>query len=500
MAAARGMLESASARMPEWFGRLPHTDCAIEAVPDFLAEDSPGAYYVPPAPDGSRIGTYFVNTNNPHEKARYESASIAFHEAIPGHHLQLTIASELSRPAPLPAVLRWPTRPTARGGGCIPSGWPMRWGCTRGDLDRIGMLSADSSAVVPPGRRHRDARHGLVPGPGDRVHGNAHPDVGGARSRSRSIATLACPARRWPTRSGSGRSSGCATPPAPPSVPSFDIKGFHDTVLGSGSVGLPVAQRGGRGLDRDSADRRFTASLGGSRAFPSLGGPHAPFDRGTEAVPPAPTGPMPGAGAAGLAGRSRRSAGRPCTVVGPRPGGRLHYLDAPASRPPPRRLPRRRLPAQRPPSTTTAGSTSVPAPTAAPCGWATAPPTTYQHVIWIWMENHTWPQVLGDRAAGTLRGRPWPPCAPPGTNDHNVGSPSLPNYIGATSGATQGITDDGSPASHPLTVDNLFRQVRAAGGTERSYEEDMAQPCQLASEWRIRRQTQPRRLLPRTGR
>jgi phospholipase C len=62
-----------------------------------------------------------------------------------------------------------------------------------------------------------------------------------------------------------------------------------------------------------------------------------------------------------------------------------------------------------------------------------------------------------------------------------VGSPSLPNYLGATSGGTWGIGDDAAPAAHPLTVDNLFRQVRAAGHTERSYQEGMPGPCDLGS-------------------
>lgn len=115
-----------------------------------------------------------------------------------------------------------------------------------------------------------------------------------------------------------------------------------------------------------------------------------------------------------------------------------------------------------------------------PCGRATTPPATYQHAVWIWMENHTWPQVLGDPHAAPYEVSLAHRCAT-ATGYHSVGSPSLPNYIGATSGATQGIADDDPPASHPVTVDNLFRQVRAAGGTERSYEEAMAKPCQLSS-------------------
>lgn len=94
------------------------------------------------------------------------------------------------------------------------------------------------------------------------------------------------------------------------------------------------------------------------------------------------------------------------------------------------------------------------------------------------MENHTDSQVLGSSSAPyetTLAHQ----C---GTASRyaSVGSPSLPNYVGATSGGTWGIGDDDGPAAHPLTVDNLFRQVRAAGRTERSYEEGMSAPCSLA--------------------
>ncbi|MBV9953564.1 MAG: hypothetical protein JO291_16540 [Acidimicrobiia bacterium] len=114
-----------------------------------------------------------------------------------------------------------------------------------------------------------------------------------------------------------------------------------------------------------------------------------------------------------------------------------------------------------------------------PCGHPGAPPATYDHVIWIWMENHPYDKVIGSRdapATSALAER----CAT-ATDYRTVGRPSLPNYIGATSGDTHGITDDGSPSVHRITSDNLFRQVRASGGSERSYEEDMPAPCALSS-------------------
>ncbi|MDQ6797336.1 MAG: DUF885 domain-containing protein, partial [Actinomycetota bacterium] len=140
---ARRAFDDASHAMADWFGRLPQAPCTIEAVPAFLAADAPSAYYYPPATDGSRGGTYYVNTENPGDKARYETASIAFHEAIPGHHLQLAIASELTG---LPRFRRFSLSNTAyvEGWGLYSERLAEVMGLYRSDLDRLGMLAADS--------------------------------------------------------------------------------------------------------------------------------------------------------------------------------------------------------------------------------------------------------------------------------------------------------------------------------------------------------------------
>jgi hypothetical protein len=102
--------------------------------------------------------------------------------------------------------------------------------------------------------------------------------------------------------------------------------------------------------------------------------------------------------------------------------------------------------------------------------------------VWIVMENHTREQVLNDVNAAYVP-RLTRACAM-ALDYRSVGSPSLPNYLGATSGSTHGIRDDGSPAAHPLTADNVFRQVRASGRRAISYEESMPAPCTLSSSGR----------------
>jgi phosphatidylinositol-3-phosphatase len=134
-----------------------------------------------------------------------------------------------------------------------------------------------------------------------------------------------------------------------------------------------------------------------------------------------------------------------------------------------------------PATTTTAAATGTTLPAGGnPCGTAATPPARYQHIVWIWMENHPWGSVLGNPPApylGALASR----CGTD-TSWADVGSPSLPNYLGATSGSTQGIADDADPSAHSFSVDNVFRQVRTAGGTERSFVESMPAPCELVSQ------------------
>jgi len=119
------------------------------------------------------------------------------------------------------------------------------------------------------------------------------------------------------------------------------------------------------------------------------------------------------------------------------------------------------------------------AATAGPCGSAAAPPPRVDHVIWIWMENKPYDAVVGSPAA------PYTNQLASGcglaTSYHGVAHPSLPNYIAATSGGTQGITDDDPPSSHPLDVPSIYSQVRAAGGTWRDYAESAPGNCPLAS-------------------
>jgi phosphatidylinositol-3-phosphatase len=113
---------------------------------------------------------------------------------------------------------------------------------------------------------------------------------------------------------------------------------------------------------------------------------------------------------------------------------------------------------------------------ASPCGTASVPPSSYDHVVWVVMENHSYSEVVGSASApyeSQLASR----CGSASRMFAET-HPSLPNYIAMTSGSAQGITDDNGPSSHPLNVPSVFSLT--AGGW-RSLEESMPSNCALSN-------------------
>jgi uncharacterized protein (DUF885 family) len=95
LAAYGGYLTAMQAKLPQLFGRLPKAKFEVVPVPDYLEQTSAPAYYEQGAPDGSRPGRLFIDTYNPTERNLFSVEVIAYHEGLPGHHLQISIAQEL---------------------------------------------------------------------------------------------------------------------------------------------------------------------------------------------------------------------------------------------------------------------------------------------------------------------------------------------------------------------------------------------------------------------
>ena len=238
MAHATACLDAARAAMGDWFGLVPQAPCVLTPVPDYLAADAPAAYYTPPAPDGSRPGEYHVNLHDPTSRTRAETASIAFHEAIPGHHLQLAIASERTD---LPAFRRLSWGQTA-----FVEGWALyterladEMGLYATDLDRLGMLASDSwracrlvvdTGLHAKGWTRQQAIDFMV----------AHAPVSREEIEVEVDRYIGIPGQALAYKVGQRQILKLRADARAALGPAFDIKAFHDAVLGGATVSLRV--------------------------------------------------------------------------------------------------------------------------------------------------------------------------------------------------------------------------------------------------------------------
>ena len=141
IARSQAALSRAKNRMHDWFGLLPKSDVVIQRYPKFREKNGPNEYN-PPAEDGSRPAVFLINAYEAEKKSRVEAESTAFHETIPGHHLQIAIALERKDIHPIGRYL---------GNSGYAEGWAlyaerladdMKLFST--DLDRLGMLSSQA--------------------------------------------------------------------------------------------------------------------------------------------------------------------------------------------------------------------------------------------------------------------------------------------------------------------------------------------------------------------
>jgi len=141
IAYSQAALARAKAAMPGWFGLMPKADVVIQPYPKFREKSGPNEYN-PPAEDGSRPAVFFINAYQAEKKSRAPAESTAFHETIPGHHLQGAIALERKDIHPIGRYL---------GNSGYLEGWALyterladEMKLYTGDLDRLGMLSSQA--------------------------------------------------------------------------------------------------------------------------------------------------------------------------------------------------------------------------------------------------------------------------------------------------------------------------------------------------------------------
>jgi uncharacterized protein (DUF885 family) len=156
VASVTGALARANQALPDGFHPYDIAECVVTEMSELEAADSVLGYYVPPATDGSRPGIHCINTHDPAQRPRFEYETLAFHESVPGHHLQTAVAQRLDE---LPMFRRVAYLPA------YSEGWALyterlcdELGLYGGDLERLGMLSFDAwracRLVVDTGMHH----------------------------------------------------------------------------------------------------------------------------------------------------------------------------------------------------------------------------------------------------------------------------------------------------------------------------------------------------------
>lgn len=236
IAASEAAFAKAKAEMGDWFGRLPKSDCFVQET-----KSGPVAFYFPPADDGSREGTFFMNTEDPTSWGTFEIEATAFHEGIPGHHLQIAIAHELGDA--IPAFQRHAfISAYGEGWGLYTERLADEMGLYTSELDRIGMLQADSMRacrlVVDTGMHALgwSRQQGI-----DYVASNSPMTM---HSIVEEIDRyLSYPGQAVSYMVGRIEIQRMRAEAEARMGDRFDIKGFHDAVLGSGLVTLPTLDR-----------------------------------------------------------------------------------------------------------------------------------------------------------------------------------------------------------------------------------------------------------------
>jgi uncharacterized protein (DUF885 family) len=237
---ARASIARAEAAAPQWFGRIPEGSCDVRPVPDDEAPGAAPAYYSPPALDGSRSGIFFANTYQVTDRDRFTSEATAFHEAVPGHHFQISISQKLTD---LPLLRRIaPFAAYAEGWGLYAERLADEMGLYSDDVARLGMLANDSlravRLVVDTGLHAKGwTRQQAV----DYMAANAPAPL--ATIESEVDRYIADPAQALAYMVGRLEIQRIRADAEAALGSRFDVRAFHDVVLGNGSVPLPALER-----------------------------------------------------------------------------------------------------------------------------------------------------------------------------------------------------------------------------------------------------------------
>jgi uncharacterized protein (DUF885 family) len=234
------ILKRIDGKLPELFGRLPRMPYGLREIPAYIAPRTTSAYYQPPTGDGTRAGFYNLNTFNLKSRPLYALESLSLHEAVPGHHLQIALQQELED---LPNFRRF------GGATAFVEGWALyaeRLGLECGfytdpysDFGRLSMeMWRACRLVVDTGMHYlgwtrEQAVEFMAANSAESIH-NIEAEIDRyigwpGQALAYKIGELKIRELRARAEAELGEK--------------FDVRAFHDAVLGGGSVPLDVLEQ-----------------------------------------------------------------------------------------------------------------------------------------------------------------------------------------------------------------------------------------------------------------
>jgi uncharacterized protein (DUF885 family) len=238
--AYRSYLGPMQAKLPELFGHLPKAGFEVAAVPDYAEKTSADAYYEAGTADGKRPGRIRVNTYNPTGRNLADIESIAYHEGLPGHHLQISIAQELTG---VPEFRKYDDYTAfAEGWGLYAERLGKDVGFYQDPYSDFGRLQGDIwraiRLVVDTGVHSQHwTRQQMV----DYFHD--HSAINETSVQSEVDRYIAWPSQALAYKVGQLKILELRDRAKKALGPKFEIRAFHDQVIDSGSLPLDVLEK-----------------------------------------------------------------------------------------------------------------------------------------------------------------------------------------------------------------------------------------------------------------